>query len=75
MVVETLFNVGEEVIANINYVSYNAIIEAININIRNIDNINVITNRYGICYEISINNSSNRIERTIVTEDKLTKIK
>lgn len=72
MVVETLFNVGEEVIANINDVSYNAIIEAININIRNIDNINVITNRYGICYEISI---TNRIERTIVTEDKLTKIK
>lgn len=75
MVVETLFNVGEEVIANINDVSYNAIIEAININVRNINNINVITNRYGICYEISINNSSNRIERTIVTEDKLTKIK
>ena len=72
MVVETLFNVGEEVIANINDVSYNAIIEAININVRNINNINVITNRYGICYEISINN---RIERTIVTEDKLTKIK
>lgn len=72
MVVETLFNVGEEVIANINNVSYNAIIEAININIRNINNINVITNRYGICYEISI---TNRIERTIVTEDKLTKIK
>lgn len=72
MVVETLFNVGEEVIANIDDISYNAIIEAININIRNIDNINVITNRYGICYEISI---TNRIERTIVTEDKLTKIK
>lgn len=72
MVIETLFNVGEEVIANINGISYNAIIEAININIRNIDNINVITNRYGICYEISI---TNRIERTIVTEDKLTKIK
>lgn len=72
MVVETLFNVGEEVIANIDDISYNAIIEAININIRNIDNINVITNRYGICYEISI---TNMIERTIVTEDKLTKIK
>lgn len=72
MVVETLFNVGEKVIANINDVSYNAIIEAININIRNINNINVITNRYVICYEISI---VNRIERDIVTEDKLTKIK
>ena len=72
MVVETLFNVGEEVIANINDVSYNAIIEAININIRNIDNIDIITNRYGICYEISI---TNKIERTIITEDKLTKIK
>lgn len=72
MVVETKFNIGEEVIANINDVSYNAIIEAININIRNIDNINVITNRYGIYYEISI---TNRIERTIITEDKLTKIK
>lgn len=72
MVVETLFNVGEEVIADINGVSYNAIIEAININIRYINNINIITNRYGICYEISI---TNRIERTVVTEDKLTKIK
>ena len=72
MIVETKFNVGEKVIANINDIFYNAIVEAININIRNIDNINVITNRYGICYEISI---TNRIERTIVTEDKLTKIK
>ena len=72
MVVETLFNVGEEVIANIDGISYNAIIEAININIRHINNTNVITNRYGICYEISI---TNRIERTTVTEDKLTKIK
>lgn len=71
MVVETLFNVGEEVIADINGVSYNAIIEAININIRYINDVNIITNRYGICYEISI---TNRIERTIVTEDKLTKI-
>lgn len=72
MVVETLFNVGEEVIANINGISYNTIIEAININIRHIDNVDIITNRYGICYEISI---ANRIERTVVTEDKLTKIK
>ena len=72
MVVETLFNVGEEVIADIDGISYNAIIEAININIRHIDNIDIITIRYGICYEISI---TNRIERTIVTEDKLTKIK
>lgn len=72
MVIETLFNVGEEVIVNINDVSYNAIIEAININIRHINNVDIITNRYGICYEISI---TNRIERTIVTEDKLTKIK
>lgn len=75
MTVETLFNVGEEVIADINGTSYNAIIEAININIRHIDNVDVITNRYGICYEISINNYSNRIQRTILTEDKLTKIK
>lgn len=72
MVVKTLFNVGEEVIADIDGISYNAIIEAININIRYIDNVDIITNRYGICYEISI---SNRIERTTVTEDKLTKIK
>lgn len=72
MIVETLFNVGEEVIANIDGISYNAIIEAININIRHVNNIDIITNRYGICYEISI---SNRIERTVVTEDKLTKIK
>ena len=72
MVVETLFNVGEEVIADINGISYNAIIEAININIRHIDDVNIITNRYAICYEISI---TNRIERTVVTEDKLTKIK
>lgn len=71
MTVETLFNVGEEVIANIDDISYNAIIEAININIRNINNVDIVTNRYGICYEISI---TNRIERTIVTEDKLTKI-
>ena len=72
MVVETLFNVGEEVIANINGISYNAIIEAININIRHIDDVNIITNRYVICYKISI---TNRIERDVVTEDKLTKIK
>lgn len=72
MVVATLFNVGEEVIANINGISYNAIIEAININIRHINNVNIITNRYAICYEISI---TNRIERIVVTEDKLTKIK
>lgn len=72
MVVATLFNVGEEVIANINGISYNAIIEAININIRHINDVNIITNRYTICYEISI---ANRIERDIVTEDKLTKIK
>lgn len=72
MVVTTLFNVGEEVIANINGISYNAIIEAININIRHIDTVNIITNRYAICYEISI---TNRIERAVVTEDKLTKIK
>ena len=72
MVVETLFNVGEEVIANINGISYNAIIEAININILHINDVNIITNRYGICYEIFI---TNRIERDIVTEDKLTKIK
>ena len=72
MVVATLFNIGEEVIANINGILYNAIIEAININIRHIDDVNIITNRYVICYEISI---TNRIERTVVTEDKLTKIK
>lgn len=72
MVVETKFNIGEKVIANINDISYNAIIEAININIRNINNVDIITNRYGICYEISI---TNRIERDVVTEDKLTKIK
>ena len=72
MVIKTLFNVGEKVIANIDDILYNAIIEAININIRHIDNVDVITNRYGVCYEISINN---RIERAIVTEDKLTKIK
>ena len=71
MVVETLFNVGEGVIANINGISYNAIIEAININIRHIDDVNIITNRYVICYKISI---TNRIERDVVTEDKLTKI-
>lgn len=72
MTVETKFNIGEEVIANINGISYNATIEAININIRHIDNVDVITNRYGICYEISI---INKIETDIVTEDKLTKIK
>ena len=72
MVVATLFNVGEKVIVDINGISYNGIIEAININIRHIDNVNIITNRYGICYEISI---TNRIERATVTEDKLTKIK
>ena len=72
MVVVTSFNVGEKVIANIDGVSYNGIIEAININIRHIDNVDIITNRYVICYEISI---TNRIERIVVTEDKLTKIK
>lgn len=72
MIVETKFNIGEEVIANINDILYNAIVKAININIRHINNVDVITNRYGICYEISI---TNRIETDIVTEDKLTKIK
>lgn len=72
MVIVTSFNVGEKVIANIDGILYNAIIEAININIRHIDNVDIITNRYVVCYEISI---TNRIERTVVTEDKLTKIK
>ena len=72
MVVATLFNVGEKVIVDINGIPYNGIIEAININIRQINDVNIITNRYVICYEISI---ANRIERIVVTEDKLTKIK
>lgn len=72
MIVETLFNIGEEVIVDINGILYNAIIKTISISVRHINNVNVITNRYCVYYKISINN---RMESSIVLENKLTKIK
>jgi hypothetical protein len=72
MVVETLFNIGEEVIVDINGILYNAIIKTISISVRHINNVNVITNRYCVYYKISI---SNRMESSVVLENKLTKIK
>ena len=87
MVVETLFNIGEEVmfktvdptkkgiINQITEKTYKGIIESININVRKIVNWNLTTVRYLIKYNIKTNDNFNRIERTIVTEDKITKIK
>lgn len=87
MVVETLFNVGEEVIFKtidptkkgiINQITektYKGVIESININVRKILNCNFTTIRYLIKYNITTNDNIDRIETAIVTQDKITKIK
>ena len=87
MVVETLFNVGEEVIFKtvdptkkgiINQITektYKGVIESINVNIRKIVNWNLTTVRYLIKYNVKTNDNFDRTEKTIVTEDRITKIK
>lgn len=87
MIVETKFNIGEEVLFEtvdptkkgiINAITektYKGVIESININVRKILNCNFTTIRYLIKYNIKTDDNFNRIERTIVTEDKITKIK
>ena len=87
MKVETLFNVGEEVmfktvdptkkgiINQITEKTHKGVIESININIRKIVNWNLTTIRYLIKYNIKTNDNFNRTERTIVTQDKIAKIK
>lgn len=87
MVVETLFNVGEEVIFEtidptkkgiINQITektYKGVIESININVRKILNCNFTTIRYLIKYNVKTNDNIDRIETAIVTQDKITKIK
>lgn len=74
MEVTTEFNVGDEVIAEIDNNFYHAIINAININIRKIPNTISIINRYCIEYEVQIKGTHRRLEKTIVTEDKLQKL-
>lgn len=74
MEVKTEFNVGDEVIAEIDNNFYHAIIDAININIRKIPNTISIISRYCIEYEIQIKGSHKRLERNIVTGDKLQKL-
>ena len=87
MVVETLFNIGEEVIFEtidptkkgiINQITektYKGVIESININVRKILNYNFTTIRYLIKYNVKTNDNIDRIETAIVTQDKIIKIK
>ena len=86
MVIKTKFNIGEEVMFKtvdptkkgiINQITekiYKGVIESININIRRLVNCNLTTVRYLIKYNVKTNDNFDRIERTIVTEDKITKI-
>lgn len=88
MVVETKFNVGEEVlfktvdptktgiINQITEKTYKGVIESININIRKIIvDWKLTTIRYLIRFNVKTDDNFDRTETTIVTEDKLTKIK
>lgn len=88
MVVETKFNIGEEVlfktvdptktgiINQITEKTYKGVIESININIRKIIvGWKLTTVRYLIKFNVKTNDNFDRIERTIVTEDKIIKIK
>lgn len=74
MEVKTEFNVGDEVIAEIDNNFYHAIIDAININIRKITNTISIISRYCIEYEVQIKGAHKRLETNIVTGDKLQKL-
>lgn len=87
MIVETKFNINEEVIFKtvdptkkgiINAITektYKGVIKSININIRKIINWSLTTVRYVIEYNVKTNDNIDRKETTIVTEDKITKIK
>lgn len=88
MVVKTLFNVGEEVLFKtvdptktgiINAITektYKGVIESININIRKIIvGWKLTTVRYLIRFNVKTDDNLDRTETTIVTEDKITKIK
>ena len=86
MVVKTKFNVGEEVLFEtfdttkkgitnkIIEKTYKGVIESININIRRLVNCNLTIIRYLIKYNVKTDDNFDRMEKTIVTEDKLTKI-
>ena len=88
MVVKTKFNIGEEVlfktvdptktgiINQITEKTYKGVIESININIRKIIvGWKLTTVRYLIKYNVKTDDNFDRMEKTIVTEDKITKIK
>lgn len=74
MEVKTEFNVGDEVIAEIDNNFYHAIIDAININIRKIPNTISVISRYCVEYEVQIKGAYKRLEKNIVTSDKLKKL-
>ena len=71
MEITTRFNVGEEVLVVVEDKTYNGTVVSININI------NQVCQRHGyvVQYKILINQNSTRICYTLVTEDKLSKIK
>lgn len=87
MVVETKFNIGEEVLFKsvditkkgiINQITekiYKGVIESININVRKIANYNLTTVRYLIKYNVKTDDNIDRTETIIITEDKITEIK
>lgn len=87
MVVKTKFNVGEEVLFEtfdttkkgitnkLIEKTYKGVIESININIRRLVNNNLTIIRYLIKYNVKTDDNLDRTETTIVTEDKITKIK